>query len=367
MRERVINVRMPGREYRVMIREGLLQQADQLLNALFNPGKVLLVSDTKVFDLFGKGCVASLEEEGWQVAVCLIRPGERSKTISGAIKIYDKAVEVGLDRSSPVIALGGGVVGDLAGFAAATYMRGVPLVSYPTTLLAQVDSSVGGKVAVNHPRGKNLIGTFYRPAVVAADPAALGTLPLRQLRAGAAEVIKYGIIKDRELFDWLELNLAALKRKEPCALAEAVERSVRVKAEVVEEDEEEADYRRILNFGHTVGHALEAATGYRYYLHGEAVLVGMAAAVEISRLLGLIRDEEADRVKKLLGCAGMKKPPSGITPEAVMESLQLDKKHRGGKLIFVLPRAIGRVECREVKDRNLLKKVIEDCLAAPFS
>ncbi|MEW5785343.1 MAG: 3-dehydroquinate synthase [Bacillota bacterium] len=358
MTERAVEVKLPGWRYRVLIRAGGLDQVGSELGALLSPGKALLVSDTRVYALFGDRCRRSLTGSGWQVAEVLIRPGERSKSLAGAGRLYDAAVTAGLDRSSPLIALGGGVVGDLAGFAASTYLRGVPLAAVPTTLLAQVDSSVGGKTAVNHPCGKNLIGTFHQPHLVIADPAVLGTLPARQLRAGLAEVVKYGIANDALFFTWLEQNLARLLAREEAALLEAVGRSVEIKAGVVERDERESDYRRILNFGHTVGHALEAAAGYRYYLHGEAVAVGMAVAVELSRLCGLLDAEPAARMLALLTRLGLKGPPAGITAASILERLAFDKKRRGAALIFVLPRAIGRVVFQPLVQETLLANLI---------
>jgi 3-dehydroquinate synthase len=261
------------------------------------------------------------------------------------------------------------VVGDLAGFAAATYQRGVPLVALPTTLLAQVDSSVGGKTAVNHPRGKNLIGAFHQPRLVASDPAVLTELPLPLLKDGAAEVVKYAVIGDRPFFEWLELNLERFWRRDRAALAEAVERSVRAKAAVVERDEQESDYRRILNFGHTVGHALESSTGYRYYRHGQAVLIGMAAATELARQLGLLASPPAARIQALLKKVGLKEPPAGLSTDAVMDNMRCDKKRRGDDLIFVLPRDIGSVVIQPVAETGLVEQLIHRYLARsePFN
>jgi len=358
-----VKVKTFGFTYPVCIENNSLVDVGRLLRRLFSSTRTLLVSDSRVYSLYGRKVLSSLEESGWQAGKVLFRPGERSKTLTGASRLYDAAVDAGLDRTSPIIALGGGVTGDLAGFTAATYLRGIPLVMLPTSLLAQVDSSVGGKVAVNHPHGKNLIGAFYPPRIVIVDPLVLKTLPLRQLKAGLAEVIKYGIIMEKNFFQWLEINLASLLKAESPTLAEAVAASIRYKAKVVEQDEYEADYRRILNFGHTIGHALEAATGYKYYLHGEAVLIGMYAATGLALKLSMIGSDEARRIQKLLLQVGLKKPPAGLTSEPVICKLRHDKKRREDEFIFVLPGAIGSVTMIPVKEEQLIQKVIKEYLS----
>ncbi|HSW35727.1 MAG TPA: 3-dehydroquinate synthase [Candidatus Limnocylindrales bacterium] len=362
MTGRVVDVKTIGFTYGVLIEENALASLGKMMRHLFSATKVLLISDTKVYTLYGEQCRQSLVTEHWEVTVALVRPGERSKTLAGAGRLYDAAVESHLDRSSPVVALGGGVVGDLAGFVAATYMRGVPLVMVPTSLLAQVDSSVGGKVAVNHHRGKNLIGSFYPPRLVIIDPMVLKTLPARQLRAGLAEVIKYGIIESESFFCWLEENIEQLLQGNHLVLAEAVERSVQSKAKVVEEDEFEKDYRRALNFGHTLGHGLEAATGYRYYLHGEAVLIGMIAAVEIAAALMLLDAVSAKRIQSLLKQVGVKPPPKGLTSEVVISKLMHDKKRRDKENIFILPVSLGSAVFLPVNDEKLIHGVIRSYL-----
>jgi len=363
-----VELNMPGGSYRIIIREGVLDEIGALAGAITASRRALLVSDTRVFALFGERCLRSLEKSGWQTAVSLVRPGELSKTLAAAGRLYDRAIAAGLDRFSPSVALGGGVVGDLAGFVAATYLRGVPLVQIPTTLLAQVDSSVGGKTAVNHPLGKNLIGAFHQPSLVLADPASLHMLPVRQLKAGAAEIIKTAVVSDSAFFDWLELNLPRLFSGDCAALAEAVYRSVRAKAEVVRQDEREGGLRRLLNFGHTVGHALEAATAYRCFLHGEAVLTGMAAATEIARQKGVLGDEPALRIMTVLRSVGFKKLPAGITADLLLEKMRYDKKRRGDELLFILPTAIGEADFEARVSQALLRQVLNRLLAAedPF-
>ena len=362
MRKNDTKTKTTGFRYKVVLEAGVLKETGSALNRLFSSRRAILVSDNKVFPLYGEEILSSLKAENWIIEPVLIRPGERSKTLRGASRLYDAAVEFGLDRGSPVIALGGGVVGDLAGFAAATYMRGVPLVMLPTSLLAQVDSSVGGKVAVNHPRGKNIIGSFYHPSLVLIDPLVLKTLPRRQLKAGLAEVIKYGIIADPSFFDYLEESISLLLRGDSKALIKAIAGSVRTKKQVVEKDEFEGDYRRILNFGHTIGHALEAATAYKTYLHGEAVLIGMYTAVELAHLLEMLKEDEKNRIQYLLKKIGIKKPPSDLTAEMVIDKLRQDKKRRDDDLIFVLPSTIGKVSMMAVKEIQLIRHVIDEYL-----
>ncbi len=358
-----IIVRTRGYDYRVLIGDNLLAETGLPLHSISPPGRALLVSDQNVFSHCGERVMCSLAAEKWQVKTALIKPGESSKTLAGAKRLYNACFESRLDRNSPVIALGGGVVGDLAGFTAATYMRGVPLVMLPTSLLAQVDSSVGGKVAVNHPLGKNMIGTIYPPRLVIIDPLVLKTLSPRQFQAGAAEVLKYGIIEDNEFFLWLENNLDLLLDLEPRALADAIAASVRSKARVVEKDEYEQDFRRILNFGHTIGHALEAATSFRYYLHGEAVLIGMKLAVTLAQKLSCLDAESADRISRLLDRLKMKKPPAGLTAVKVIDKLEHDKKRQSEDLYFVLPDRIGSAVIVPVKNKKMITDVVESYLA----
>ncbi len=362
MSRQEIIVKASGFDYRVLIGDNLLAETGASLRTLFSPGRTLVVSDQNVFSRCGDRALQSLTADKWQVKTALIKPGERSKTLSGAKRLYDACFECGLERNSPVIALGGGVVGDLAGFVAATFMRGVPLIMLPTSLLAQVDSSVGGKVAVNHPLGKNMIGTFYPPRLVLIDPLVLKTLPSRQFLAGVAEVIKYGVIENEDFFLWLENNLDLLLGLDSGALADAIAGSIRSKARVVEKDEYEQDYRRILNFGHTIGHALEAATAFRYYLHGEAVLIGMVLAVKLAQKMSCLDAATAERINRLLVRLKMKKPPAGLTADKVIDKLEHDKKRQSDDLIFVLPNRIGSAVMAPVNDKQIIAGVIESYL-----
>lgn len=352
-----VKVELGKRSYEIIIGSGILEKAGEYLDRLGLGKKVLLVTNPVVYGLYGDVVRKSLESRGFAVTVSEVPEGEEYKNLREAEKLYDTAFSAGLDRGCPVMALGGGVAGDLAGFVASTYMRGVPFVQVPTTLLAQVDSSVGGKVAVNHPRGKNIIGAFYQPCIVLADLNTLKTLPPRELRAGLAEVIKYGVIKDSHFFDWLETNLEALLRLDYRALAVAVEKSCRIKARVVEEDETEKGMRAILNFGHTVGHALESLTNYKVYRHGEAVAVGMAAASRLAEKMGIFDGTGRKRIQSLLQRAGL---PTEIPPEIqageLVRCFYRDKKVMSEKLTFVLPVRIGEVIIkRNLSEKDLLK------------
>lgn len=333
------------RSYTIHIGQGLLDSSGAMLREMFRGGKAMLVTNPTVMGLYGKKVLALLEGAGFEAVPAEIPDGEEYKALSTAEHLYDLAYSRELDRKSPVIALGGGVVGDLAGFVAATYLRGVPFIQIPTTLLAQVDSSVGGKVAVNHPRGKNIIGAFYQPRVVLADLSTLKTLDAREIRAGMAEVIKYGVIADRKFFGWLEDNMERALALDPEVLEEIVSVSCRIKAEVVQEDETEQGRRAVLNFGHTVGHAVESLTGYNVYRHGEAVSIGMAAAARMAEKMGLIGRPERERLVSLLVRAGLPVTvPDYLGREELAGSMRRDKKVISSRLTFVLPTAIGKVD-----------------------
>lgn len=333
-------VQLPdGRGYPIVLGSGLLG-ADGLL-APFVGTQVLVVSNATVADRYLDAVRAGLPAE--RVDVVLIGDGEQYKTLGTYATILDTLVERRHNRTTTVVALGGGVVGDVAGFAAATYQRGVGLVQIPTTLLAQVDSSVGGKTAVNHAAGKNLIGAFYQPRAVIADVDVLTTLPEREYRAGLAEVVKYGVIADADFFCWLEGSMDALLRREPAALTRAVRRSCEIKAEVVASDEREQGRRATLNFGHTFGHAIEAETGYTAYLHGEAVSIGMVIAAGLSGALGRIGAADAERLRRLLERAGLPIEVAGVDPSAMLRTMGMDKKAVDGRIRLVLCDRLGSV------------------------
>ncbi|MFQ5465267.1 MAG: 3-dehydroquinate synthase [Thermodesulfobacteriota bacterium] len=352
---RELTVELAERSYPIKIDDGLLDRIGPEMAALGFTGPVAVVTNSTVAGLYGRRVTASLGDAGFRPLVITLQDGEEFKTLEVASTIYDRLIEERLERSSPVVALGGGVIGDTAGFVAATYLRGVPYVQVPTTLLAQVDSSVGGKTAVNHPGGKNLIGAFYQPRAVYIDPEALGTLDEREFRAGLAEVVKYGVIWDPAFFSFLESNSGTLLAPGP-EITYAIERSCAIKAEVVGADETERGLRSILNFGHTFGHAIEALTGYGTYRHGEAVAMGMAMAARFSVMLGLTGREAALRIAAMLDSLGLPTAPPEIPAGPFIESMRMDKKVAGEKIRFVLlDGAIGGVVVREASEEELLR------------
>ena len=352
----------------VYLHPGILKLTGQMLKRSFTPCPVLLVTDKNTWRYYGEICKRSLLEENYLPFVAVLEGGEKVKTLQSAYKLYGFALRKGLDRKSLVVALGGGVIGDLAGFVASTYMRGIPLVQVPTTLLAMVDSSVGGKVAVNHPLGKNIIGSFYQPARVLIDPGTLKTLPHREFSAGLAELIKYGIIMDRNFFLQFERlsNNKLIKLKNDQRLLKFLAKAVLLKGKVVTLDEKEEGLRKILNFGHTFAHALEAATSYTYYLHGEAVALGMIAATRLATRLKMIEEETAGRILTLLSCLNPPPPPPGLTKGSVLDALQADKKKEGKELIFILPITIGRTVTYMAPPEEDVTAVINEYLSIPL-
>ena len=346
------------RSYHIYIGQGLINSVGYYLKEL-NLGKsVLLVSNPKVFSLYGDLVAEKLSAAGYRVVPALAPDSEEAKSLDVAGKLYDLAYHNELDRQSVVIALGGGVVGDLAGFVAATYMRGIAFVQIPTTLLAQVDSSVGGKVAVNHPFGKNIIGAFYQPKLVLSDIELISTLDDRELRTGLAEVIKCAIIADQEFFLWLVDHIGDLLDRQPDALAMAIAASCRIKAEVVQEDETENGRRAILNFGHTVGHAIEALSGYNLYRHGEAVAIGMAAESRLASELGILTHEDENHILGLIKKAGLPlELPGQLLIDQLMVSILKDKKVIDREYTFALPVKIGRAEVVKGIPEEVLRRV----------
>jgi 3-dehydroquinate synthase len=306
--------------------------------------KALIISDTNVGPLYSNEIIKALSENDIGIRTILIDPGESSKTIEKAMDIYTTALNFRMDRDSLFIALGGGVVGDLAGFTASTYMRGVPYLQIPTSLLAQVDSSVGGKTAVNHPLGKNMIGSFYQPKGVLINTDTLKSLPVRQISTGLAEVIKYGVIADKNLFSYLEENIEKVFSFDDKVLNHIIYKSCTIKAKIVAQDEKDKGIRGILNFGHTIGHAIEAETSFTEYTHGESVAIGMVAEAELAQLLGLIDKGFVDRLKNLLLKAKLPIKLPNIETDRLIKHMQRDKKNKIGKIVFVLPTKLGRVE-----------------------
>jgi 3-dehydroquinate synthase len=336
-----ITVNTPSRPYAVLYAQGLLARAGAALSSLDENAGVYVLSSPRVWRRWGRALEKGFRRVGGRV---LFGDGEHGKTLRAVETISRALFRQGAGRRSIIVALGGGVVGDVAGFVAATYMRGVRLVHVPTTLLAQVDSAIGGKTGVNLPEGKNLVGAFYQPSLVLVDPEVLRTLPARQYRSGIYEVIKYGVIGDAELFAWLEKHIPGLAARHAPTLDWVIPRCIEAKARVASEDERESGPREALNFGHTFGHALEAATRYRRYLHGEAVGWGMIVAARLAVAQGMLAQGEAEPIERLVRRVGPLPSWPAVAAEKLFETMRGDKKSRAGKLRFVLPRGIGQVE-----------------------
>ena len=337
-----LEVSLGDRSYPIYIGAQLLGQSE-LFTRHLPQQRAAVVTDSNVAPLYLQAFTAALSAAGVEVTPIVIPAGEQHKDWKSLNLIFDALLAARCERKTTLIALGGGVVGDLTGFAAATYLRGVPFIQVPTTLLALVDSSVGGKTAINHPRGKNMIGAFYQPQAVIADTAALATLADRELAAGLAEVIKYGLIRDLPFFDWLESNIDALNSRDPAALAFAIQRSCDNKAAVVAADErEDTGERALLKFGHTFGHAIESGMGYGNWLHGEAVAAGMVVAARLSQNMGLLRADDVGRIESILERAKLPVSVPDLGTDRYLELMGHDKKVEGGKLRFILMREMGR-------------------------
>jgi 3-dehydroquinate synthase len=351
-----LHVELGDRRYPLYIGSGLLNQPDLLRPHL--PGRqALIVSNTTVAPLYLEKTQALLN--GLRHEAVILPDGERYKTLEILNEVFTVLLRHRFERDCTLIALGGGVIGDLTGFAAACYQRGAHFIQLPTTLLAQVDSSVGGKTAVNHPLGKNMIGAFHQPRCVIADTDTLTTLPDRELSAGLAEVIKYGLIRDRPFLAWLEANLEALLARAPAALTEAIARSCRAKAEIVAADEREHGERALLNLGHTFGHAIETGVGYGEWLHGEAVAVGMVLAADLSARLGWLRGEQVERVRGVLARARLPlKPPPDLTPDDFLRLMAVDKKVRDGRLRLILLRDLGDAVIADGVDAERVRETL---------
>ncbi|HXG04533.1 MAG TPA: 3-dehydroquinate synthase [Candidatus Binatia bacterium] len=333
-----------GGGYTIVVERGALAGVGARLRDLGVGTRAALVSAAPVLACHGKTVIASLERAGFQVITVEVPDGEAAKTLDVAWHCWNALLEGGLDRTSTVLALGGGAVGDLAGFVAGTYMRGVNLVHLPTTVLAQVDASIGGKAAIDHPQAKNLIGVFHQPRLVVADPATLATLPEREFRSGLAEVVKHGIVLDAAYFADLEASVTAIVTRDPATLERVIGGSCRLKAAVVERDERESDLRAVLNYGHTIGHALEAATGYARWSHGEAVALGIVAEARLAERLRLADEATVERQERLLAAFGLPTAAADIDVDRILAAVRHDKKSRDGRVPFVLAPAIGRFE-----------------------
>ena len=357
-----ITVNLPQNSYQINIAPGSLAQIGSQIANLNLGRKVLLVSNPEIFSHYGKTAIASLTTAGFEVYTHLIPAGEPHKTLASVRQIYDVAQKNRFERTSTFIALGGGVIGDMTGFAAATWLRGVNFVQVPTSLLAMVDAAIGGKTGVNHPQGKNLIGAFYQPKLVLVDPNVLKTLPAREFRAGIAEVIKYGIIWDEDLFLMLEhaAKIDCFDNIDPLLLQTILIRSARAKADVVSKDEKEAGVRAILNYGHTIGHGVESLTNYQQFVHGEAVAIGMVAAGKIALQMGLWTAAEAQRQDNLITKAGLPTEiPAELDRQAIIAALQNDKKVEASKVRFILPTEIGLATITDKVSTKIIEKAIQ--------
>jgi 3-dehydroquinate synthase len=356
-----IDVSLGPRSYPVLVGDGLLGQPECWAPFL-GEGLLLVVTNDTVAPIYLQRVLAALPSD--RTHALLLPDGESFKTLATWSRIIDELVKLKATRDACLVALGGGVIGDMVGFAAASYMRGIDFVQAPTTLLAQVDASVGGKTGVNHARGKNLIGAFHQPRAVIADVATLASLPEREYLAGLAEVVKYGMIRDAAFLAWLESNAGAIRSREAAHVAHLVEQSVRNKAEVVAADEREAGARALLNFGHSFGHALETLTQYREFLHGEAVAIGMVVAATLSESRGLLQAGEAKRLSALLSGLGLPVHlPLQVDSEALLDSLALDKKTLGGRVRLVLLEAAGSARVDAGSSREDILAAIRDCQA----
>jgi shikimate kinase/3-dehydroquinate synthase len=351
-----LQVDLGDRSYPIAIGQALLSNKE-LIDQYIVGSRVAVVTNTTVGSLYLNQLTQTLEAAGKKVTAVVLPDGEEEKNWANLMRIFDVLLTEKCDRKTTLIALGGGVIGDMTGFAASAYMRGVPFIQIPTTLLSQVDSSVGGKTGINHPLGKNMIGAFYQPQAVIADTTTLTTLPAEELSAGLAEVIKHGAIIDAPFFDWIEANINKLIAKDPHALAYAIQRSCEIKADVVRQDEKETGLRAILNFGHTFGHAIEAGLGYGEWLHGEAVGCGMVMAADLSQRLGYISDAEKMRVKALVKAAGLPVVAPDLGVERWLELMQVDKKNEGGQIKFILIKPLGTPLITTVPNETLLATI----------
>jgi 3-dehydroquinate synthase len=344
--------------YDIIAGAGLLQQAGTLLKERgFTGSKIVIITDDRVNSLHGDTLKKSLEKNGFEVRVISVPPGEEQKSLETAGRLYNDLTDFYAERTTPLLALGGGVIGDLTGFVAATYMRGVPLVQLPTTLLSQGDSSIGGKTAVNHGKLKNKVGVFYHPRLTISDISTLGTLTPRELSNGLSEIIKHGVIRDREFFDYLEENIDKIRKLDEPVLEKVVSRSAEIKARVVEKDELDTGLRNILNFGHTIGHAIESVSGLQVW-HGEAVAIGMLVEARISNLMGMMKNNELDRLKALMKAAGLRSEPLELDPEKIFVAIKHDKKVINGKNRFALPLKIGEAIITEDISNQIIEKAL---------
>ncbi|NLK01393.1 MAG: 3-dehydroquinate synthase [Clostridia bacterium] len=358
-----LRIQLGDRSYRIIVLENALDQVGVSLKELGLSKKCILVTNSKVGGLYSQGVLKSLSSQGFHVKKITLEDGEEAKSLHTLEMLYREFLDFGIDRGSAILALGGGVVGDVTGFAASTYMRGLPFIQLPTTLLAQVDSSVGGKVAINHSSVKNLVGAFYQPKIVIIDPTALRTLPLREFRAGMAEVIKYGLIWDEAFFTYLEGNVSEILEMDLDKIKKLIHRSCEIKAQIVSRDELEENVRMILNLGHTFGHAFEILGGLKEFNHGEAVGAGTCLAAAVAKKLGHLSPGEEKRIINLFEAFDLPlKPPGNATPKDIVKIMSKDKKNRGRKITLILPQGIGEVKKIQL-DPSTLSTLLQEILA----
>lgn len=355
-----IYVNTGSRPYYIYITRKDWQPFATILNDHVRAKKLLVICDENVYPLYYPTLDDILTRHGYEHSVVIIPPGENSKSLQWAQYLYTATLDAHLDRQSSIIALGGGVVGDISGFIAATYMRGIGLIQIPTTLLAQIDSSIGGKVAVNHPAAKNIIGSFYQPHMVYINVDTLNSLPRREFAGGMAELIKYGCIWSFEFFNWIEENIESILALNTDTLMHAIHKSCEIKSRIVEADETEEDIRVILNFGHTIGHAIEAATDYKHYTHGEGVALGMVYEAKLAHCLGLIELKYVEQLIKLLKRCSLPTKLKEIDSNLIIDKMALDKKNHGDTIVFVLPTGAGTVDTFTDIDNNLLYEVLSN-------
>lgn len=351
-----IRVNLGSRSYDILVQSGGMAGLGLWASSFSLNNRILVVADTNTAFLFGQEAMASLKQAGFTATLAVVPAGEDSKSLVQAERLYEQAIRAGMDRNSPVLALGGGVVGDLAGFVAATFLRGVPFLQVPTTLLSQVDSSVGGKVAVNHRLGKNLIGAFYQPLGVLIDPLTLNSLPEREFASGMAEVIKYGLIGDAKFLSLLSEQAATIQAREPETLEKIIAHCCRMKAAVVERDEQDLGERMLLNFGHTAGHAVEAAGDFKTYTHGEGVALGMLVAIRLSELEGMLAAGTVELVRDLLVVNKLPVQAAGLDLDELIRHMGTDKKREAGKLRWILLEEIGKAALRSGISEQSLKE-----------
>lgn len=355
-----LTVETVSQNYPIYIESDGLEKVGEILTTHRIGKNLVLISDSNVIEIYGEKVLTNLGKHQFQITELTVPAGENSKSLSTFNELIGKMIKKGVDRSATVIALGGGVVGDLAGFVAASFMRGIPFVQLPTTLLAQTDSSVGGKVGINHRFGKNLIGAFYQPKLVLIDPLVLKTLDKREIYSGLGEIIKYGLIRDKALVELLERDIEKFTAKfDFDFISQVIRRCCQIKADIVSRDEKESDLRRILNFGHTIGHAIEAATKYNHYQHGEAVMLGMLGMSWLSLHEKLISIPEFMQIEKLLSRFPLQSLPENLTTDRLMKKTAIDKKRMNGKLAVVLLNGIGEAIIRDNFDQKKLKPVID--------